>query len=90
MPARRSGCAASVVPYGAGVLLTAPMLTDRHGVFADRAGAGRALAGLLHRLEGTDALVLAIPAGGVPVGAALAEALGLALEVAPVSARGTT
>lgn len=67
------------------MVLTSPSLADRVGVFADRADAGRALAGLLRHLEGGDALVLAIPAGGVPVGAALAKALGLALDVAPVS-----
>jgi predicted phosphoribosyltransferase len=53
--------------------------------FRDRAHAGRALAKLLEEFRGSAALVLAIPAGGVPVAAALASELGLPLDVAPVS-----
>jgi len=53
--------------------------------FRDRAHAGRELATLLEHFRGTAALVLAIPAGGVPLGAEIARALGLRLDVAPVS-----
>src|SRR5437764_4934297 len=53
--------------------------------FRDRAHAGRELAAMLEEFRGTAALVLAIPAGGVPVGKAIAEALGLPLAIAPVS-----
>jgi len=53
--------------------------------FRDRAHAGRELAKLLEHFRGSAALVLAIPAGGVPVGAAIALQLGLSLDVAPVS-----
>jgi len=53
--------------------------------FRDRPAAGRAVAKRLEAFRGTDALVLAIPAGGVPVAAAIAQALGLELDVAPVS-----
>jgi putative phosphoribosyl transferase len=53
--------------------------------FRDRAHAGRELAKLLEEFRGTAALVLAIPAGGVPVAAEIARALGLPLDVAPVS-----
>src|SRR5437899_5160136 len=53
--------------------------------FRDRAHAGRELAKMLGEFEGTAALVLAIPAGGVPVAAAIASELGLPLDVAPVS-----
>src|SRR5207248_10254663 len=53
--------------------------------FRDRAHAGRELAKLLADFRGAAALVLAIPAGGVPVAAAMAAELGLALDVAPVS-----
>jgi len=60
-------------------------LRDRAPVFADRAAAGRALARLLGSYSRSDAQVLAIPAGGVPVAAELAARLGLALDVAPVS-----
>lgn len=62
-----------------------PELRDREGVFADREDAGRRLAGLMEPLRGSGALVLAIPAGGVPVAAPLAEALELELDVAVVS-----
>lgn len=62
-----------------------PELRDRARVFADRAAAGRALARLLEQYRASEAMVLAIPAGGVPVGAEIAAELGLALEVAPVS-----
>jgi predicted phosphoribosyltransferase len=62
-----------------------PELRDRAPVFADRAAAGRALARLLEGYGASDALVLAIPAGGVPVAAEIAALLGLTLDVAPVS-----
>lgn len=70
--------------------MTAPVvdlesLRNRAPVFADRAEAGRVLAGMLEEYRGTDALVLAIPAGGVPVAAEVARALGLPLDVAVVS-----
>lgn len=51
-------------------------------VFADRHEAGRALADALTRYAGhPDALILALPRGGVPVGAAVAIALNLPLDV---------
>ena len=53
--------------------------------FRDRAHAGRELAKMLEEFRGAAALVLAIPAGGVPVAAAIAAELGLPLDVAPVS-----
>ena len=53
--------------------------------FQDRPAAGRSLAGMLKQYKDSDAIVLAIPAGGVPVAAAIAKALGLQLQVAPVS-----
>src|SRR5438270_11476467 len=53
--------------------------------FRDRTHAGRELANMLEELRGTAALVVAIPAGGVPVAAAIATQLGLPLDVAPVS-----
>ena len=51
--------------------------------FRDRSAAGEHLATLLRQHK--DAIVLAIPAGGVPVGAAIAGALGLELHAIPVS-----
>lgn len=62
-----------------------PELRDRAPVFRDRATAGRALARLLEDYRASDALVLAIPAGGVPVAAEIAARLGLSLDIAPVS-----
>src|SRR5947207_2113984 len=53
--------------------------------FRDRVHAGRELAKMLEEFRGTPALVLAIPAGGVPVARAIATELGLPLDVAPVS-----
>jgi putative phosphoribosyl transferase len=53
--------------------------------FRDRAAAGARLAVMLGTYRGGRAIVLAIPAGGVPVGAAIARELGLSLHAAPVS-----
>ena len=49
--------------------------------FEDRAGAGRALAEQLDRLELADPVVLGLPRGGVPVAAEVARALGAPLDV---------
>jgi len=62
-----------------------PELAGRSGVFADRAEAGRSLARLLAQQDLQQPILLAIPAGGVPVGLAAAEMLGWPLEVAVVS-----
>lgn len=48
-------------------------------VLADRQAAGRALCAPLEPLRGSDALVLALPRGGVPVAAEIARTLGLEL-----------
>jgi putative phosphoribosyl transferase len=51
-------------------------------LFRDRVEAGDALAGLLGHYAGRpDVLVLALPRGGVPVAARVAEALGAPLDV---------
>ncbi len=62
-----------------------PELRGRVGVFRDRVHAGEVLAGLLEPYRGSGALVLAVPAGGVPVAARAAALLGLELDVAVVS-----
>jgi putative phosphoribosyl transferase len=60
-------------------------LRNRVAVFTDRAHAGIVLGDMLapYRLE--NGLVLGIPAGGVPVGLAVADRLGLSFDVAVVS-----
>ena len=68
-----------------GNIIELPELHGRTGVFRDRADAGEVLAGMLAELSGGEATVLAVPAGGVPVAAVLAERLGLRLDVAVVS-----
>jgi predicted phosphoribosyltransferase len=60
-------------------------LRDRIGVFRDRAHAGEVVAGMLADCRGSGARVFAIPAGGVPVAAALARTLELPLGAAVVS-----
>lgn len=65
-------------------IIDAPEWREQVGVFVDRTQAGEALAELTAAEPG-DALVLAIPAGGVPVAAALCRRLGLSLDVEVVS-----
>jgi predicted phosphoribosyltransferase len=60
-------------------------LRDRVFVFRDRKHAGQTMATMLNRHEGSRAILFAIPAGGVPVAAVMAERLRLRLEVAVVS-----
>lgn len=50
-------------------------------MFSDRAQAGRLLAEEIARLDPADPVVLALPRGGVPVGAAIAQALSAPLDV---------
>jgi predicted phosphoribosyltransferase len=60
-------------------------MRNRGRVFRDRAQAGTVLAGMLGEFRGADTLVLAIPAGGVPVAAEIAKQLSLPLDLAVVS-----
>ena len=62
-----------------------PELRDQVGVFRNRNHAGEILAGMLEVYSDSDALVMAIPAGGVPVGKVLAEELSLPFDLAVVS-----
>ncbi|MCK8518251.1 phosphoribosyltransferase [Methanoculleus sp. 7T] len=60
-------------------------IRDRLGVFEDRTDAGRQLAAILSPLETIgDAVVCAIPAGGVPPGLEVARALKAPLRMAVV------
>jgi putative phosphoribosyl transferase len=60
-------------------------LRDQIYVFRDRIHAGKAMVGMLEEYRDTDALLLGIPAGGLPVAAVIAEELKLRLDVAVVS-----
>jgi putative phosphoribosyl transferase len=60
-------------------------LREQSLVFRDRAHAGEVVAEMLNAYRQSDAMVLAIPAGGVPVGAVIAKRLKIPLEVAVVS-----
>jgi len=62
-----------------------PELRDRLFIFHNRMHAGEILATLLKKYENTNAIILAITAGGVPVGDAMASILKLPLNVAVVS-----
>ncbi|WP_067534708.1 phosphoribosyltransferase [Nocardia crassostreae] len=50
-------------------------------IYQDRGGAGRALGGVLRHLRAADPLVLGLPRGGVPVAAAVRDAIGGDLDV---------
>ncbi len=62
-----------------------PEMRERVGVFRDRRHAGAVLAGMLEEWKNGKAIVLAIPAGGVPVAAEMARRLALPLDVLVVS-----
>jgi putative phosphoribosyl transferase len=68
-----------------GGILTNPQFRERRFVFSDRQEAGKKLGAYIRsHLEYPDPVVLAIPAGGVPVGKGVAQALGAPLELAIV------
>lgn len=73
------------MPDTAGRIFDLTEMRNRGRVFRDRAQAGAVLADMLEEFRGTDALILAIPAGGVPVAAEIAQRLGLPLNLAAVS-----
>lgn len=61
-----------------------PLLRNRKYVFEDRLSAGELLAEKLKAHTGKDAIVLAIPAGGIPVGYVVAKKLSIPFDVAVV------
>lgn len=67
------------------MLIEIPELRDKVHIFNDRKDAGLRLSQMLANYANTPAIVLALPAGGVPVAAAIAEKLNLPLYVAVVS-----
>lgn len=56
-------------------------MTSGLGLFRDRIDAGQRLADALRPYHGSDAVVLGIPRGGVPVAAEVARLLGLPLDI---------
>ena len=60
-------------------------LREKSRIFENRKDAGDVLAKMLDGLKGSNALILGIPAGGVPVAVAMARKLDLELDVAVVS-----
>jgi putative phosphoribosyl transferase len=67
-----------------GEVLTGETVKRPRAAFGDRAEAGARLADFMGAGPDAQAIVVALPRGGVPVGAALAEALGAPLEVIAV------
>lgn len=67
------------------MIVDLPELREKLGVFEDRQDAGFQLAKMLKVYNNNDAIVLAVPAGGVPVAAVVAEDLNLVLDIAVVS-----
>jgi predicted phosphoribosyltransferase len=57
------------------------MFRDRVHVFKDRKDAGHLLGKMLAEYKDAGALVLALPSGGVPVGAEVAKALNSELDL---------
>jgi putative phosphoribosyl transferase len=66
-------------------LFDIPDFRNKIAVFRDRKHAGEILAEMLGAYKNTDAVIFAIPAGGVPVAAEIAVKLQISLEVAVVS-----
>ena len=65
----------------AGQLTEDKSLHNREPVFEDRNDAGRKLARMLEEYRHSEAIILAIPSGGVPVGKELEAALGLEFDL---------
>lgn len=66
-------------------IISLPELAEKRLVFRNREHAGQVLAQMLQQEAWPDPIVLAIPAGGVPVGQVVAQKLGAAFDVAVVS-----
>ena len=66
-------------------IIDLPELREQTHVFKDRTHAGQVLAEMLAADDTQDGIILAIPAGGVPVGVVMAEKTGLDFDVAVVS-----
>jgi putative phosphoribosyl transferase len=62
-------------------LIDSMELRNRTGVFRDRDEAGEVLARTLESFRGQNAMVMAIPSGGVPIGLAISSRLGLPFDL---------
>ena len=62
-----------------------PEMRERIHVFIDRNHAGEILGEMLLSFQGSNALLLGIPAGGLPVAAVIQKKIGIELDVAVVS-----
>ncbi len=68
-----------------GIIIDDPQLRERTRVFTDRHDAGKRLGEFLRsHLSIADPVVMAIPAGGIPVGAAIARSFRVPLDLAIV------
>jgi putative phosphoribosyl transferase len=70
---------------GKGRIFELQQLRNRVEVFRDRSAAGKVLSTMLETYRKSDAIVLAVPAGGAEVAAVIARELLLPLDVAVVS-----
>ncbi len=68
-----------------GSLFTKNELRDRLRVFSDRTHAGEVLAEMLEEFRSSNSIILAIPAGGVPVASRIGELLEIPIDIIPVS-----
>ena len=66
-------------------IIDLPELREQNHVFQDRNHAGQVLARMLAADDKQTGIILAIPAGGVPIGVVMAEKTGLDFDVAVVS-----
>ena len=66
-------------------IIDLPELREQTRVFEDRTHAGQVLSRMLTADDKQAGIILAVPAGGVPIGVVMAEKTGLDFDVAVVS-----
>lgn len=66
-------------------IIDLPEMREQTHVFQDRTHAGQVLARMLEADDKQAGIILAVPAGGVPIGVVMAEKTGLDFDVAVVS-----
>lgn len=66
-------------------IIDLPEMRDKQRVFANRPEAGLVLADMLEAYKNTSALVMAVPAGGVPVALSIGQTLNISVSAAVVS-----